>query len=66
MVRPIRCRFVQGYIWSGGARPGRSSRVEKKPPTLGKKPPQGAIALLEGKNLPEMVRANGSSGIWET
>jgi hypothetical protein len=35
-------------------------RVEKKPPTLGKKPPEGAIALLEGKNLPEMVRANGA------
>lgn len=37
-------------------------RAEKKPPTLGKKPPQAAIALLEGKGLPEMVRANGS--VW--
>ena len=36
------------------------NRVQKKPPTLGKKPPEGAIALLEGKNLPEMVRANGA------
>jgi len=34
-------------------------RVEKKPPSLGKKPPVGAITLLDGKNLLEMVRANG-------
>ena len=55
-------RYTAGSFKGSG--PGGTtwevSRVEKKPPTLGKKPPQGAIALLEGKSLPEMVRANGS------
>jgi len=37
-----------------------AKRAEKKSPTLGKKPPAGAVALLEGKELPEMVRAKGS------
>lgn len=46
--------------FSPGSTAWEVKRVERKPPTLGKKPPQGSITLLEGKNLPEMVRANGS------
>jgi hypothetical protein len=56
-------RYAAGSFkgtFSPGATAWEVSRVEKKPPTLGKKPPEGAIALLEGKNLPEMVRANGA------
>jgi len=61
------CGFTARYVagsFRGKVGPGNTAweikRVEKKPPTLGKKPPEGAIALLEGKNLPEMVRANGA------
>ena len=61
------CGFAASYVagsFQGRVGPGDTAwevkRIEKQPPTLGKKPPEGAIALLDGKNLPEMVRANGS------
>lgn len=51
---------VQGEIGQGGTFAIR--RVEKKSPTLGKRPPAEAIVLLGGKDFSEMVRANG--GDW--
>jgi len=36
-----------------------AKRVTRKPPTLGKKAPEGALVLLDGKDFKEMVRGNG-------
>jgi hypothetical protein len=35
-------------------------RIDKKSPTLGKKPPPGAIVLLDGKDFSEMVLSRGA------
>jgi hypothetical protein len=35
-------------------------RIDKKSPTLGKKPPRGAIVLLDGKDFSEMELAGGA------
>jgi hypothetical protein len=48
----------QGTVGPGGTA-WEVKRVQKVPPTLSKKSPQGAVALLEGKNPPEMLRSTG-------
>ncbi len=47
----------------GGDGKFRLTRVERRPPTLGKKPPKGAIVLLDGKDFSEMVQPSG--GKWD-
>ena len=49
---------IEGQCGPGGTFQLR--RVERKSPTLGKKPPQGAIVLLDGKDFSEMRLANGA------
>ena len=49
---------IKGECGPGGT--FQLCRVERKSPTLGKQPPQGAIVLLDGKNFSEMRLANGA------
>ncbi len=49
---------IQGECGPGGK--FQIHRVEKKPPTLGKKPPQGAVILLDGKDFSEMILQSGA------
>jgi len=48
---------ISGEFGNGGT--FELKRVRRKSPTLGAKPPEGAIVLLDGKNFERMVRANG-------
>lgn len=52
---------IRGQCGAGGKFEAR--RVERKSPTLGKKPLQGAIVLLDGKDFSEMVLQGG--GEWD-
>ena len=48
---------------AGGA-PFEMKRVERKSPTLGKKPPQGAIVILDGKNF-DQVNPSKTAEEWK-
>ena len=50
---------IKGECCPGG--PFELKRVERKSPTLDKKPPEGAVVLLDGVNFAEMTHANGTA-----
>ncbi len=50
---------IQGTVGEAGKL--TLQRVHKEPPTLGKKPPEGAIVLLDGEDWDEMVRRGGAN-----
>jgi len=52
---------IRGHVGADGTFEAR--RVEPKPPSLGQKPPPGAVILLDGKDFSEMVLQRG--GAWE-
>ncbi|HVM47640.1 MAG TPA: DUF1080 domain-containing protein [Candidatus Acidoferrum sp.] len=66
----------EGDGWSGAIREGQFSgskgdkrftlrHVTRTPPSLGAKPPEGAVVLFDGKNLDAWARKNGKSWLEE-
>jgi len=55
-------RLTEGVIKGDSNQAGtfEAGRVEKKSPSAGKKAPEGAVVLLDGKQFEEMVRENGA------
>lgn len=57
---------IQGTVGQDGKL--EVKRVERKPPTLGAKPPAGAIVLLDGRNFDELTKGklrDGSEQPWK-
>jgi hypothetical protein len=66
----------EGDGWSGTIREGQFSgskgdknfilkQVTRTPPSLGAKPPEGAVVLFDGKNLDAWAKKNGKSWLQE-
>jgi len=55
---PYAAGVIRGQCGSDGA--FEMKRGTRRPPSLGKRPPAGAMGLLDGKDFSQMVRANGA------
>lgn len=67
--------FVNAFVengeimgnYSGGDETGtiQLNRIQKQPPTLGKRPPQNALVLFDGSNVDNWQSKSGGGPTWE-